>query len=64
VRILYLSQVSTAPPQFVLFLDRARPLHFAYRRFLENQLRQAFGFEGTPLLLKTRIGKQTPARGR
>ena len=64
VRILYLSQVSTAPPQFVLFLDRARPWHFASRRFLENQLRQAFGFEGTPLLLKTRIGKQTPARGR
>jgi GTP-binding protein len=62
VRILYLSQVATAPPQFVLFLDRARPLHFAYRRFLENQLRQAFGFEGTPLLLKTRIGKQTAAR--
>lgn len=56
VRILYMAQVSLAPPQFVLFLDRARKLHFSYRRFLENQIRRAFGFEGTPILLKTRAG--------
>lgn len=55
-RILYLAQVSLAPPQFVLFLDRARRLHFSYRRFVENQLRRAFGFEGTPILLKARGG--------
>ncbi|MGH9393728.1 MAG: ribosome biogenesis GTPase Der [Terriglobales bacterium] len=61
VRIYYLSQVSLAPPQFVLFLDRARPLHFSYRRFLENQIRRAFGFEGTPILLKTRVSGK-PAR--
>lgn len=57
VKIYYLSQVSAAPPQFVLFIDRARALHFSYRRFLENQIRRAFGFEGTPILLKTRVSK-------
>jgi len=62
IRIYYLSQVSLAPPQFVLFVDRARPLHFAYRRFLENQIRHAFGFEGTPILLKTRVSKGSPAK--
>ena len=55
VRIYYLSQVGVAPPQFVLFVDRGRPLHFSYKRFLENQIRKAFGFEGTPILLKTRV---------
>ena len=55
VRIYYLSQVAVAPPQFVLFVDRGRPLHFSYKRFLENQIRKAFGFEGTPILLKTRV---------
>ena len=55
VRIYYLSQVSAAPPQFVLFVDRPRALHFSYKRFLENQIRRAFGFEGTPILLKTRV---------
>lgn len=58
VRILYMAQVSLAPPQFVLFIDRARRLHFSYRRFLENQIRRAFGFEGTPILLKTRAGSR------
>ncbi|HEY7856394.1 MAG TPA: ribosome biogenesis GTPase Der [Terriglobales bacterium] len=57
VRIYYMSQVSLAPPQFVLFIDRARALHFSYKRFLENQIRKAFGFEGTPILLKTRVSK-------
>ncbi|MGH9481385.1 MAG: ribosome biogenesis GTPase Der [Terriglobales bacterium] len=57
VRIYYLSQVAVAPPQFVLFVDRPRALHFSYRRFLENQIRRAFGFEGAPLVLKTRVSK-------
>lgn len=57
VRIYYISQVGVAPPQFVLFVDRARALHFSYRRFLENQLRRAFGFEGTPIVIKTRASK-------
>lgn len=55
LRIYYISQVAVAPPQFVLFVDRPRAMHFSYQRFLENQLRRAFGFEGTPIILKTRV---------
>ncbi|MGH9520067.1 MAG: GTP-binding protein, partial [Terriglobales bacterium] len=57
LRIYYISQVGVAPPQFVLFVDRPRKMHFSYQRFLENQLRRAFGFEGTPLILKTRVSR-------
>lgn len=55
VKIYYISQVAVSPPTFVLFVDKPRPLHFSYRRFLENQIRRAFGFEGTPLLIRTRV---------
>ncbi|MGH9579758.1 MAG: ribosome biogenesis GTPase Der, partial [Terriglobales bacterium] len=48
VRILYMTQAATAPPTFVLFTDKAVKLHFSFQRFLENQIRKAFGFEGTP----------------
>ena len=54
VRILYMTQAGTSPPTFVLFVDRAVKLHFSYERFLENQLRSAFGFAGTPIWIKTR----------
>ncbi len=54
VRILYMTQVATAPPTFVLFTDRAVKLHFSYQRFLENQIRRAFGFQGSPIWIKTR----------
>jgi GTP-binding protein len=54
VKILYLTQASVAPPTFVLFTNRKVKLHFSYQRFLENQLRRAFGFEGTPIWIKTR----------
>ena len=54
VRILYLTQASVAPPTFVLFTDRAVKLHFSYQRFLENQIRRAFGFVGTPIWIKNR----------
>jgi GTPase len=54
VKILYMTQASVAPPTFVLFTDRAVKLHFSYERFLENQIRQAFGFVGTPIWIKTR----------
>jgi GTP-binding protein len=49
VRILYGSQVGTAPPTFVLKINQAGELHFSYLRYLENRIREAFGFEGTPL---------------
>src|SRR5580658_9641389 len=52
VKILYMTQASVAPPTFVLFTNRAVKLHFSYQRFLENQIREAFGFVGTPIWIK------------
>ena len=54
VRILYMTQSNVAPPTFILFTDRAVKLHFSYQRFLENQIRHAFGFVGTPIWIKNR----------
>jgi GTPase len=54
VKILYMTQASVAPPSFVLFTNRAVKLHFSYQRFLENQIREAFGFVGTPIWIKNR----------
>jgi len=54
VKILYMTQAAVAPPTFVLFTDRKVKLHFSYERFLENQIRRAFGFVGTPIWIKVR----------
>lgn len=54
VRIYYLTQTNVAPPTFILFVDRDVDLHFSYQRFLENQIRESFGFIGTPIWIKTR----------
>ena len=54
VKILYMTQASVAPPTFVLFTNRSVKLHFAYQRFLENRIRDAFGFMGTPIWIKNR----------
>jgi len=54
VRIKYVTQAATSPPTFVLFTDRAVKLHFSYQRFLENEIRKAFGFEGSPIWIKNR----------
>ena len=54
VRILYLTQAAVSPPTFVLFTDRHVKLHFSYQRFLENQIRKAFGFVGAPIWIKVR----------
>jgi GTP-binding protein len=54
VKILYMTQASVAPPTFVLFTNRKVKLHFSYQRFLENQIREAFGFVGTPIWIKNR----------
>ncbi|MFB3814292.1 MAG: ribosome biogenesis GTPase Der [Terriglobales bacterium] len=54
VRTYYMTQAATAPPTFILFTDRDVKLHFSYQRFLENQIRKAFGFVGTPIWIKTR----------
>ena len=54
VKIYYLTQAGVAPPTFVLFTDRPVKLHFSYERFLENQLRKAFTFMGSPIWIKNR----------
>ena len=54
VRIFYMTQAAVSPPTFILFTDREVKLHFAYQRFLENQIRAAFGFVGTPIWIKNR----------
>ncbi|HVI80645.1 MAG TPA: hypothetical protein VM715_21350, partial [Candidatus Acidoferrum sp.] len=54
VKILYITQGSVAPPTFVLFTNREVKLHFAFQRFLENQIRAAFRFVGTPIWIKTK----------
>jgi len=57
VKIYYMTQASVAPPTFVLFTDRRVKLHFSYARFLENQIRRAFGFLGTPIWIKNRASE-------
>ena len=57
VKIYYMTQAAIAPPTFVLFTDRAVKLHFSYERFIENQIRRAFGFLGTPIWIKSRASE-------
>jgi GTP-binding protein len=54
IRIFYMTQAAVAPPTFVLFTDRDIKLHFAFERFLGNQIREAFGFKGTPVWFKVK----------
>ena len=51
LKVLYATQAEVNPPTFVFFVNDSRLVHFSYRRYLENKLRQAFGFAGTPLRL-------------
>jgi len=60
VRIFYMTQAAVAPPTFVLFTDRDVKLHFSFERFIENQIRAAFGFAGTPIWFKVRARKEAP----
>ena len=57
LKIYYANQVSVCPPTFVLFTNDPQYLHFSYKRYLENRLRDAFGFEGTPIHLIARKRK-------
>ncbi len=52
LKIFYSTQAEANPPTFVFFTNDARLVHFSYKRFLENRLREAFGFTGTPLRMK------------
>ena len=49
LKIYYMTQPSTKPPTFVTFVNKAELFHFSYQRYLENQIRQTFGLEGTPV---------------
>ncbi len=57
VKVYYMTQAGTSPPTFVLFTDRPVKLHFSYERFLENQIRRAFGFVGTPIRIKVKASR-------
>ena len=54
LKILYATQVSVKPPTFAIFVNHAEMMHFSYERYLENKLREAFGFVGTPIRLVIR----------
>jgi GTPase len=54
IKIHYITQASIRPPEFVVFADKGNDLHFSTERFLINQLRKRFGFEGTPIVIKTK----------
>lgn len=51
VKINYATQVSTAPPKFVLFCNYPELIHFSYARYIENKFRETFGFDGSPILI-------------
>ena len=59
MRIFYATQVADAPPRFVLFTNRPKGLGDSYLRYLENGLREAFGFAGVPVALTARAREQT-----
>jgi len=64
VKIFYITQPQVAPPTFILFSDKPVKLHFSYQRYLENQVRKAFGFEGTPIWIKNRARSKVELSGK
>ena len=54
LKIYYMTQISTRPPTFVCFVNRKDLFHFSYQRYIENQIRETFGLEGTPVRLIVR----------
>ena len=54
LNVFYATQVAIEPPTFVVFVNDVELMHFSYKRYLENQIRAAFGFEGTPVHIITR----------
>ena len=67
MRFYYATQVTIEPPTFVLFASAAKSVHFSYQRFLENRIREAFDFEGTPLRIifreRSRVELEPKKRG-
>lgn len=60
LRIYYMTQVSVKPPTFVMFINDKELMHFSYTRYIENQIRNTFGFRGTPIrmIARERKGKE------
>lgn len=58
LRLYYITQVSVKPPTFVIFINDKKLTHFSYTRYIENQIRQTFGFRGTPIRIITRERKE------
>lgn len=65
-KVRYATQVGVAPPTFVFFATDPASLHFSYRRYLENRLREAYGFDGTPirLVFREQVREKRPPKGR
>lgn len=61
MRVYYMTQAAVAPPTFVLFTNKQLKLHFSFERFLENQIRDSFGFEGSPIWFKVRARNKDAA---
>jgi len=63
-KLFYATQAAIAPPTFVFFASDAAAVHFSYRRYLENRLRETFGFDGTPirLVFRDRVSVKLPRR--
>ena len=59
LKVLYATQAEVNPPTFIFFVNDAKLIHFSYRRYLENKLRQSFGFTGTPLRLVFRTRRES-----
>jgi GTP-binding protein len=55
LRLYYITQVSVKPPTFVIFVNDKELMHFSYTRYIENQIRETFGFKGTPIKLIIRM---------
>ena len=58
LKLLFMTQVDIAPPKFVIFVNDENLMHFSYLRFIENRLRESYGFEGTPLKFVVRNRKE------
>ena len=58
LRVLYATQIKTAPPTFILFVNNEDLVQDSYKRYLENKMREAFGFTGTPIRLSFRERKE------
>ena len=58
LKLFYITQVSTKPPTFVLFVNNKELMHFSYQRYIENRIRDTFGFAGTPIRIFIRERKE------